>query len=394
MHAEHVLRTFGHRRDLVDVEIGGVGGEHRAGLGEFVERGEHFLLDRHGLEHGFDDQVSVLDVLKPDHAVDQAHALGRRVGRNAAARRGGLVVLLHHAHAALELLLAGLDQRHRNTGIGKRHRDAAAHGAGADDGDALDLARLGALGNAGDLGRLALGEEGVTLRLGLIAGDELEEALALLLQPFVERQVDRGADRVGGGKRRFQSARPLGHRGDRVGEDRAVGLGRRELAVVVAQLAQRALLRQHLAGKRFAAGGRAFDDFLDQAVLERLRGADRIAADDHLDRQFRTDRARQALRAARARQQAELHFGQAEPGILGRDAEVAGERHFEPAAKRRAMNGGNDRLRAVLHQGQHFVEAGRLRRLAEFGDVGAGDEGAAGTGQHDRLDFRIGDRAL
>ena len=50
-------------------------------------------------------------------------------------------------------------------------------------------------------------------------------------------------------------------------------------------------------------------------------------------------------------------------------------------------------FRAVLHQGQHFVEAGRLRRLAEFGDIGAGNEGAAGTGQDDRLDFGIGDRA-
>ena len=143
--------------------------QHRARLGVFVECGEHFLLDRHGLEHGLDDQVSILDVLESDHAVDQCHPLGGRIRRNAAARRGGLVILLHHAHAALELLFAGLDQRHRNAGIGERHRDAAAHGAGADDGDALDVARLGAFGNAGDLGGLALGEERVALRLGLIA---------------------------------------------------------------------------------------------------------------------------------------------------------------------------------------------------------------------------------
>ena len=139
------------------------------GLAYLSSLPEHFLLDRHGLEHGFDHQVSVLDVLEADHAVDQAHALGRRIGRDAAARGGRLVVLLHHAHAALELLFAGLDQRDRDAGIGKRHRDAAAHGAGADDGDALDLARLGAFGHAGDLGGLALGEEGVTLRLGLVA---------------------------------------------------------------------------------------------------------------------------------------------------------------------------------------------------------------------------------
>jgi hypothetical protein len=48
----------------------------------------------------------------------------------------------------------------------------------------------------------------------------------------------------------------------------------------------------------------------------------------------------------------------------------------------------------VLHLDQHLVQTRRLRRLAEFGDVGAGDKGAAGAGQHDRLHFRIGDGAL
>ena len=210
--------------------------------------------------------------------------------------------------------------------------------------------RLCSFGHAGDLGGFALGEEGVALRLGLVARHQLEETFALLLQPFVERQVDRGAHRIGRGERRFQPARLLGQRGDRVGEDRDVGLGGRELGVVVAQLAQRALLRQHLAGKGFAAGGRTFDDFLDQAVLQRFRRADRIAADDHLDREFRTDRARQPLGTAGARQQAELHFGQAEPGFLGRDAIVACQSDFETAAERGAVNGGNDRLRRVLHQ--------------------------------------------
>ena len=237
-------------------------------------------------------------------------------------------------------------------------------------------------------------EEGVALRLRLVAGYQLEKTLALLFQPLVERQVDGGADRIGRGKRRFQPARLLGQGCDRIGEDRAVGFCRRQLAVVVAQLSQRALLRQHLAGERLAAGGRAFDDFLDQAVLQRLRCADRIAADDHLDRKLGTDRARQALRAAGARQQAEFYFRQAKPGVLGRDPEVAGERDLETAAERGAMNGGNDRFRRVLHLGQHFMQAGRFWRLAELGDVGAGNEGAAGAGQHDRLHFRVGDGAL
>jgi len=94
--------------------------------------------------------------------------------------------------------------------------------------------------------------------------------------------------------------------------------------------------------------------------------ADRIAADDHLDREFGTDRARQPLGATRARQQAEFHLGQAKPCVLGCDAEVAGERDLETAAERGAMNGGNDRFRRVLHLAQHFMQARRFWRLAEF----------------------------
>ena len=222
--------------------------------------------------------------------------------------------------------------------------------------------------------------------------DELEEALALLLQAFVERQVDRGADGVGRGERRFQAARLLGQRGDRIGEDRDIGLGGGELAVVVAQLAQRALLGQHLAGKGFAAGGRTFDDLLDQAVLERFRGADRIAADDHLDRELRTDRARQALRAAGARQQAELHFGQAEPGFLDRHAKVACQRDLEAAAERGAVNGGNDRLRRILHRGQHFGRPGGFGGLPNSVMSAPAMKVRPPQVSTMRLDFGIGDR--
>src|SRR5260370_8339494 len=58
------------------------------------------------------------------------------------------------------------------------------------------------------------------------------------------------------------------------------------------------------------------------------------------------------------------------------------------------MNGCSSRFRRVLHLGQRFMQPGRLWRLAELGDVGAGDEGAAGAGQNDRLHLGVGDGAL
>src|SRR5205823_323373 len=46
----------------------------------------------------------------------------------------------------------------------------------------------------------------------------------------------------------------------------------------------------------------------------------------------------------------------------------------------------------ALDQVEHLVEAGLPRRLAELGDVGAGDEGAPGAGDDDGADRRVGDR--
>src|SRR5439155_23265001 len=119
-----------------------------------------------------------------------------------------------------------------------------------------------------------------------------------------------------------------------------------------------------------------------------------VSADDRLTHDLVPDRTRHPQGATGARQQDELHFRQAELRFLGRHAIVACQRDFETAAERRAVNRGNDRLRRVLHQDKHFGETRRLRRLAEFGDVGARDEGAACAGQHDCLNFRVRDRAL
>ena len=111
--------------------------------------------------------------------------------------------------------------------------------------------------------------------------------------------------------------------------------------------------------------------------------------DNHSERLFGADQARQALRAARTRQQAELHFGQADARTGNGDAEMAGERHLEPAAERRPVQRRDDRLRHAFDRGDDLAEARRLRRLAEFGDVGAGKKGASGAGDHHGFDRRI-----
>ena len=50
------------------------------------------------------------------------------------------------------------------------------------------------------------------------------------------------------------------------------------------------------------------------------------------------------------------------------------------------MDRGNHRLGTVFDDVEYRVQAGLLRWLAEFGNIGAGEEGAAAADQDDRLD--------
>ena len=394
MHTEYVLRTLRHGGDIVDIEIGRVGGKHRALLGELIDLAEHFLFDRHRLEHSLNDEVRILDVLDADHTLDEAHALGRSVSGNTAACCSGIVVLLHDAEAALELFVASLDQRDGNSCVGKRHRDATTHGACANDRNALHVTALGAVGNARDFRRFTLGEECIALRLGLFAVHQLGEQLALGLDRLVERLVERMTDGFGGGKRSFKPAILLIRRSSRIGENGFVGFGGGELGIVVAQFAQRLLVGDHFFGEGFSACDLGIDNLVDRASLQCFGCADEVATDNHLDGEFRTNGARQSLRAACTGQQTELHFRQPDLRFLGGDAVMTTKREFKTATERRSVNGCDDRFRAILDDVNDIMQTWRLRRLAKLSDVGAGNEGAARACNDDGLHGRIRDRGI
>ncbi len=107
----------------------------------------------------------------------------------------------------------------------------------------------------------------------------------------------------------------------------------------------------------YAVERRVRHDARDQAMLQRVGGADRLAADDHLQRLFGADRARQALRAAGARQQADFYFGQCEQRVLRRDSIVATERQLEPAAHADAVHRCYHRLCRALDVIDHLQQA-------------------------------------
>jgi hypothetical protein len=128
----------------------------------------------------------------------------------------------------------------------------------------------------------------------------------------------------------------------------------------------------------------AFDDFVDDAQFLRPAGAHEVAGGDEVERGPRADEPRQALRAAGAGQDSELHLGKPDLGRGQRDTVMAAQRDFEPAAERGAVDRGDDRLCRALDAGDDEVEIGRLERLTEFLDIRAGDEGAPGADDDER----------
>src|SRR6185503_10330321 len=97
----------------------------------------------------------------------------------------------------------------------------------------------------------------------------------------------------------------------------------------------------------------------------------------------------------------EVDLGEAQARVGGGDADVAGQRQLEAAAEGVAADGGDDRLRAALHQGAELhapaVLAEDRRHLGrgELADVGAGGERlVAGADHHDDADAVVGDQPL
>ena len=193
----------------------------------------------------------------------------------------------------------------------------------------------------------------------------------------------------------------LRHALDHVARELQIGFGLGVLARQVAHQRQRALAGDVL-GKRARFRGQRIRRSRDQ--IKQLLAGNRsehfalhgFAADDHVQRGFQAQQARQALRAAGAGQQAELDFGQGDRS-LGRDhAVVAAHGQLQAAAHADRMNRRDHRLGRLLEHLDHRQQMRLLRRAlgAEFGDVGAARKGLARTRDDDRLDAGIGIRLV
>ena len=374
-------------RDLVHVQGRGVGCNDGAGLGDRVELGEDLLLQRHVLEHRLDDEVGLAEVLDLQGRGQLGEAVARLRLGDAPALGVGLQRLLDAGDALVERLLRGLDDGDGEAAVEEGEADAGAHGAGAEDAHRPDVAQLGVGADARHVGRLAFGEEGVLQRARIGTARGLGERLALLRRALGERQGGR-LDGIDGGLGGNRPARMPADGGARVLEQAC--RDRRLVDLFLADAPRR------LADLPFRKGNCrrhhvALCNLVDQAQRCALGGVDEGAGDDELQRLLDADGARQPLRAAGPRQDAELDLGQPELAhVLARHPVMAPQRQLQATAQRGAVDGGDDRLLARLD----LVDQGRQERLlharAELGDVGARGKEAPCSRQNDRLDAGIG----
>ena len=146
----------------------------------------------------------------------------------------------------------------------------------------------------------------------------------------------------------------------------------------------------------FRATQRRFDLLGDQLVDEphaaRGRGADHRARQHRCMADERAGLPDRARRAVEAREDAELHLGEAEPGgVIARgDAVMAGERQLEPAAQAEAVDAAHHRHRHALDAVEIGIDARDVvddlalaRELIELAHVGADDEALLLAGDED-----------
>ncbi|MCY1207008.1 hypothetical protein D9M72_185920 [compost metagenome] len=392
MQANDRLRARGRGRDHVHVQRRGIGGKDGARFGDPVQLAEQLLLDLHVLEHRFDDQVGIGQLLQVQRGREQRHA-GLDIGRaQAPLARGIFVVAPDRLQAAVQRLLRGLDDGHGVAGVEEVHGDAAAHGAGADDADAPDRKRGRVGAHIGHVPYLARGKEVVALRRRLRAVEQFCEQFALALQAGFERLLHRRLDAADIEFGRIEAAKAA-----RVGlaegsEQFRLAARGRHLVIGFAHLAQGPLLGHHLARERHRIGTQrgVVGQQVDQAHLRRSAGRHVRARGDHLQRLFRAHDTRQPLGAARPGQQAEIDFRQPALCRARGDAVMAHQRQLQPAAERGAVDSGHHRLGRVLDHGLHLCQRRARRRLAKLGDVRARDKGLAGADQHHGLDRIVG----
>ena len=309
------------------------------------------------------------DVVVAQGGAQQSHALLVLVLLELAFFDLGFVVLADGGHATVQRVLFHFEHLDWDARIQEVHRNTAAHGARTNHGHALDVALGRVAGHVGDLAGSTVGHEDVAQRTAFWGEHEVGENLTLKCHAIVELFLGRGFD----GVHALQGRRQVfGHAFDHVAGELEIRIALRVLAGQVFDQGHGRTIgvrSRHFAGQGQGFLGQAVGR-LGHGIKQLLTGQhgqhfalDGFATDNHVQRCFHANHARQALCAARARDQTQLDFGQGNRGARRSNAVVATQGQFQASAHGDRVNGRDHGLGRVFTSTDHAQQIGLLHRF-------------------------------
>ena len=246
-------------------------------------------------------------------------------------------------------------------------------------------------GNAGDLGRFALGEEQADQVAGFGGEHAIGEQLDLARGAGVEAVLARRLAMASTAAYGACAPRAVFFKPARAAvKAAAAAAGSRDLGRSARATLRVSPRRGFRARESDGAGQQlAVHNLIDDPFRQRAFRADVLAQRAHFNGRGHAAKARQALRSASAGNDPQQHFGLSHLGGGHGHAIVAGHGELQAAAQRGAVDGADHRLGAILDAPQQRMHAMRavdgnfaVRDGAEDFDIGAGDERVARADQH------------
>ncbi len=350
----------------------------------------HLLFERQIFEHRLNHQIALREALIIGAAGYARHLL-------LALRRADITPFDLFAQAfparfqrMVDALQVNIFDTDRQPGVDRRDAgDAAAHQPAAQYADLPQRARLGC--GAGLFFYRRAGEEQATQRGGLRRHRQFAEGARLRPMPRFAALLDADANHVDNALRgrivavRFARGFALRQRKERVARQR-----RLHYAIAQRQLARGMPALQHARHCSFQQD-RLRHRVIHQPHSARLLRPQGFAGEYQRQRLPQPDKPRQALGAARSRQQSQLNLRQTEPGFIiqATDARIAGERQLHPTTQAGAVDRRHDRKRQRRERRHRFLALSR-QRLRLLGAAAVGDH--ADIGARDKIVRLAGDK--
>ena len=345
MKADKAIWPLACLRQQADGQGRGIAGQHAAGRQHGVQLLGDLGLDGAVFKHGFDHHVGIAQQLVVGAGCD--------AGKDGIGLLTGLAALVHqlgqHFFGVLLALLGGglltVNQHHVNAALRRHQCNACTHHARADHAQLAALERLKACGAVHAFFGLGLVDEqraNHAARHG--AAREHGHVLALDAQALVDGQLAAFVDAALNAQRRWHVVIGLGlQHGVAHHESRSHTRVQRAAAGNAKAFHIPWLLGCGVGQQPGLGGAQQLlgrYHFVDQTSFLGLHRLQLLAFHQERHGRQNADHARQTLRAARARQQADLRFWQADHdrGRIGRNAVMAGQADFVATAQRHAVN--------------------------------------------------------